>query len=203
VTPRRAGVLLVLAGAATLLRGRGAVGLLAETAWLVGLGLAAVVAWRLLERRAPLAVRLAVHGGIAVVAAASSDALAGPAFLGAIALAFWLVYATPRGARARTGWALIPAGALTTLAAVAAVDELLPRWDEGIVFLLGLTATFTAVYLAPREAGGGRWALAPALVFAALTVVANDPSGALVRWAFPLALIGVGVAVLGWSRARR
>ncbi|MDF1524635.1 MAG: FtsW/RodA/SpoVE family cell cycle protein, partial [Trueperaceae bacterium] len=68
MTGRRAGVLLLLAGAATLLRGRGAVGLLAEAAWLVGLGLAAVVVWRLLERRAPLAVRLAVHGGIALLA---------------------------------------------------------------------------------------------------------------------------------------
>ena len=27
--------------------------------------------------------------------------------------------------------------------------------------------------------------------------------GTLARWAFPLALIGVGVAVLGWSRRRR
>lgn len=203
MTSRRAGVLMLLAGAATLLRGRGAAGLVAEAAWLLGLGLAAIVAWRLLERRASLGVRLAAHGGLTFVGVASSDVLAGPALLGSIALAFWLVYATRRGTNARTGWALIPAGALTTLAAVAAVDELLPRWDEGIVFLLGLTATFTAVYLAPREAGGGRWALAPALVFAVLTVVANDPSGALVRWAFPLALIGVGVAVLGWSRARR
>jgi len=159
--------------------------------------------WRLLERRVALGVRLAAHGGLVILATATTDLLSGPAFLGGVALAFWLVYTTPRNGRPRTAWALIPAGAVSTLAAVATVDELLPRWDEGIFFLLGMTATFTAVYLLPRDAGGGRWALAPALVFALLTVVANDPTGALARWAFPLALIGVGAAVLGWSRRRR
>lgn len=202
MTPRRAGVLLVLAGLATLLRGRGTVGLLAELAWLVGIGLAATVAWRGLEGRAPLPVRIALHGGLAIVAAATTRQLSGPAFLGMAALAFWLVFATPRGGRSRTGWALLPAGLLTTLAVVAGLDQLLPRWDEGVVFLLGMTATFTAVYLLPKEAGGGRWALWPALAWAAITVLANDPTGGLARWLFPLALIGVGVAVLGWSRRR-
>lgn len=200
---RRAGLLLLLAGAATLLRGRGAVGLVAEMIWLGGLGLAAAVLWRLLSRPGRTAVRLVVHAALTLTAAATASALSGPAVLGGVALAFWLTYITPQRGRARTGWALIPAGAVTTLAAVAAVDALAPRWDEGVFFLLGMTATFTAVYLLPREAGGGRWAVAPALVFAGLTVVANDPSGALARWAFPLALIGVGAAVLGWSRRHR
>jgi hypothetical protein len=202
VTPRRAGLLLVLAGLATLLRGRGTLGLLAELAWLVGIGLAATVAWRGLAGRTTLPVRIALHAGLAVLAAATTRQLSGPAFLGMAALAFWLTFATPRGGRHRTGWALLPAGLLTTLAVVAGVDALLPRWDEGVVFLLGMTATFTAVYLLPKEAGGGRWALWPALAWAAITVLANDPTGGLARWLFPLALIGVGVAVLGWSRRR-
>jgi hypothetical protein len=202
MTRQRAGLLLIVAGLLALAQGRAPLPPLAEFAWLVALAFAATAAWRLLERRASLGLRLAAHGGLVVLAASTTDLLSGPAFLGGIALAFWLVYTTPRDGRPRTAWALIPAGAVTTLATVAAVDVLLPRWDEGIFFLLGMTATFTAVYLLPREAGGGRWAIAPALVFAVLTVVANDPSGALARWAFPLALIGVGVAVLGWSRRR-
>ena len=202
MTRQRAGLLLIAAGLLAFARGRAPLPPLAEFAWLVALAFAATAAWRLLERRASLGVRLAAHGGLVVLAAATTDLLSGPAFLGGIALAFWLVYTTPRDGRRRTGWALIPAGAISTLATVAAVDALLPRWDEGIFFLLGMTATFTAVYLLPRDAGGGRWAIAPALVFAVLTVVANDPSGALARWAFPLAMIGVGVAVLGWSRRR-
>lgn len=203
MTRQRAGLLLIVAGLLALAQGRVPLPPLAEFAWLVALAFAATAVWRLLERRATLGVRLAAHGGLIVLASSTTDLLAGPAFLGGIALAFWLVYATARDGRPRTGWALIPAGAVTTLAAVATVDELLPRWDEGIFFLLGMTATFTAVYLLPRAAGGGRWAIAPALVFAVLTVVANDPTGALARWAFPLALIGVGAAVLGWSRQRR
>lgn len=203
MTRQRAGLLLIVAGALALARGRAPLPPLAEFAWLVALAFAATAIWRLLERRATLGVRLAAHGALVFLAASTTDLLSGPAFLGGIALAFWLVYTTPREGRPRTGWALIPAGAVTTLALVAAVDALLPRWDGGIFFLLGMTATFTAVYLLPRDAGGGRWALAPALVFAVLTVVANDPSGALARWAFPLALIGLGAAVLGWSRRRR
>lgn len=203
MTRRRAGLLLIVAGLVALARGRAPLPPFAEFVWLIALAFAATAVWRLLERRATLGVRLAAHAGLVVLAASTTDLLSGPAFLGGIALAFWLVYATPRGGCPRTGWALIPAGAVTTLATVASVDELLPRWDAGIFFLLGMTATFTAVYLLPRDAGGGRWALAPALVFAVLTVAANDPSGALARWAFPLALIGVGVAVLGWSRRRR
>lgn len=203
MTRQRAGVLLIVAGLLALTRGRGPLPPLAELAWLIALAFAAHAVWRLLERRAALGVRLAAHGGLVLLAASTTRLLSGPAFLGGVALAFWWVYTTPRDRRRRTGWALIPAGAVTTLAAVATVDALLPRWDEGIFFLLGMTATFTAVYLLPREAGGGRWAIAPALVFAVLTVVANDPTGALARWAFPLAFIGVGVAVLGWSRRRR
>lgn len=199
---RRAGALLVLAGAVALLRGSGGTGTAGELAWLLGLGLGAVVAWRLVLRRLPFGLRVAALAGFGIVGAATTDVLSGPAFLGSVALAFWLTYATPAGRARRTGWALVPAGAITTLALVAAVDGLRPHWDEGIFFLLGMTATFTAVYLLPREAGGGRWALAPALVFAAITVLANDPTGAFARWAFPLALIGVGAAVIGWSRRR-
>jgi hypothetical protein len=66
-----------------------------------------------------------------------------------------------------------------------------------------MTATFTAIYLLPREHGGGRWALWPALAWALITVLANDPTGAFARWWLPLTMIGVGIAVLGWSRRRR
>ena len=137
------------------------------------------------------------------MAAATTTVLSGPAFLGFAALGFWLVYRTPAGRGSTTGWAIIPATVLTTLATVAAVDALRPSWDTGAVFLLGMTATFTTIYLLPREHGGGRWALWPALAWAALTVLANDPTGAFTRWWLPLTMIGVGVAVLGWSRRRR
>ncbi len=197
---RLAGALLLAAGLVILLGGRGVVGLAAELIWLAGLGVAAVVAWRTLAPRAPLWVRIVLHAMLAIAAAATTTQLSGPAFLGFGALAFWLVYRTPTRQRPVTPWAIIPTGVLSTLAAVAAVDALRPRWDGGAVFLLGMTATFTVIYLLPREHGGGRWALWPALAWALLTVLANDPTGAFTRWWLPLTLIGIGIAVLGWAR---
>lgn len=199
---RIAGWLLLFAGAVALLGGRGTFGLLAEIAWVGGLAVVVVVAWRVLARRGPLGLRIVVHAALTMTAAATTRVLSGPAFLGFAALAFWLVYLGEPGRRGRIGWAIIPAGVLSTLATVAAVDALRPRWDSGSVFLLGMTATFTAIYLLPRERGGGRWALWPALAWGVLTVLANDPSGVFTRWWLPLVMIGVGVAVLGWTRRR-
>lgn len=200
MNPRALGVVLVVGGVVILLGGRGTMGLLGEVLWVAALGVIAAAAWRVLSARRALPLRLAVHGAIAITAAATTTQLSGPAFLAFVAWAFWLVYLTPGGPR--VGWALIPAGVVSTLAAVAAIDALWPRWDTGSVFLLGMTATFTAIYLLPRERGGGRWALWPALAWAVITILANDPSGAFGRWIVPLSLIGVGVALLGWTRRR-
>jgi hypothetical protein len=203
VNPRALGALLIAGGLVILLGGRAGMGILGELVWLAALGALAAFAWSALSPRRALPLRIAVHAAITITAAATTVQLSGPAFLGFVAWAFWLVYLTPGAGRTHTGWALIPAGVVSTLAAVAAVDSLLPRWDEGSVFLLGMTATFTAIYLLPRERGGGRWALWPALVWAAITVLANDPTGAFTRWLLPLSLIGAGVALLGWTRRRR
>lgn len=200
---RTLGTVLLVGGVIILFGGPGTFGRLGELLWVVALGVIAAVAWRALAAPRLLPARIALHAGFAITAAATTDQLSGPAFLGFVAWAFWLVYLTPSRGRERTGWAIIPAGVISTLAAVAAVDALFPRWDGGSVFLLGMTATFTAIYLLPRERGGGRWALWPALVWAAITVLANDPTGAFTRWIVPLTLIGVGVALLGWTRRRR
>lgn len=202
---RALGVLLLLFGAVTLLRGRGPSGLFAELLWLAALIAVAMVVWRTLLPRYGTRVTLVAHGVVALVAVTSLDRLAGPGFLAFMALAFWLIY---RGRyRPRPGgvydWALVPFGIFATLSATAAVDRLVPGWDSGVVFLLGMTATFTAIYLLPSERGGARWALWPALVWAFITLTANDPGGGLTRWILPLALIGSGVVLLGWARRKR
>ncbi len=142
-----------------------------------------------------IGLALLVVGTIALV---PEGRLTGPVVLWALALGVWAF----RRRRSST-WSLIAAGVLASVAATATVDALFPRWDEGIVFLLGMTATFTAAYLLPRERGGARWALWPALAWAFITVLANDPWGGLARWILPLVLIGAGVVVLGWSRGGR
>lgn len=194
------GALLLVFGAVMLLRGRGPGGIVVEFMWLAALTALAMVVWRVVLPRYGLKTALVAHAVIAVVAVTSLGHLAGPALLGFIALGFWLVYRRPGRAR---DWALVPFGVMATLSVVAAVDVLIPAWDSGVVFLLGMTATFTAVYLLPKERGGARWALWPALAWAFITLTANDPGGGLARWMLPLALIGAGVVLLGWARRKR
>lgn len=124
--------------------------------------------------------------------------LIGPAVLWAVALLFYAAYR-----RARRTWPLVAFGVLASVAATATVEELFRGWDGGVVFLLGMTATFTTVYLVPRERGGARWALWPALAWAFFTLVANDPWSGLTRWVVPLAMIGAGVVFLGWTKGGR
>src|SRR5690606_8982852 len=171
-----------------------------EFVWLAGLSCLALTAWRLLSGR-PLSVRLAVHGAIALIAVTSLGRLAGPTVLTFIGLGFLAVYRSR--ASHRSAAMLILGCVLLTLAATAGVDAVFPRWDEGVVFLLGMTATFTLVYLLPSERGGGRWALWPALAWAFITLAANDPCGGLARWIVPLVMIGAGVVFLGWSQGSR
>ncbi|MFO7546733.1 MAG: hypothetical protein R6W77_14665 [Trueperaceae bacterium] len=200
---RRVGPILIVIGALALIALPGLGGLLVELLYLAGFVVLATYLWNALSGRAKQRVRILVHVALGFTAAATLDRLSGPAFLGFAALAFWLVYRSPSKGAPRTGWALIPAGAIATLAMVSVVSELAPRWDEGVVFLLGMTATFTAIYLLPRDRGGGRWALWPALAWAFITVLANDPSGQWARWMLPLVLIGTGIAVLGWTRRKK
>lgn len=199
----RLGVALLVVGALMLVTRLAPGNLFLELVWLAGYALLASFLWRTLEGRVPLGWRIGVHGAIGIVATATLQRLSGPVFLAFAALAFYLVYWHSPLGKQRVGWALIPAGVLTTLALVAGVDDLFPGWDSGSIFLLGMTATFTYIYLVPREKGGGRWALWPALVWAFITLLANDPGGGLARWLVPLAMIGGGVALIGWARGRK
>ncbi len=206
----RTGLLLIVIGAAFAVQQLGASGLLFELVWLAAIFTAASWTWRLVERRVSSGPRKTrdrtlalVLGAFGLFAVFTLDRLAGPALLGTVALFFWLRYLSPSVTRGRATGLAIVAGAVTTIALVAGVSEVFPRWDSGAIFFLGMTATFTFVYLLPRERGGARWALWPALAWAALTLLVNDPTGQFTRWALPLTLIGVGVALLGYTRGRR
>lgn len=208
--PARAGRLFLLLGAALLLRRLGASGVLFELAWFALLFWGANSAWRLLGRVRPPATpqaeaqRLGLFlAGFALLAITTLSRLAWPALLGTLALSAWLLYSRPGVPRPRATGLVIVTGLLVTLTLVAGVGALFPRWDTGALFFLGMTATFTLLYLLPRERGGTRWALWPALVWAALTLAVNDPAGGLARWVVPLALIGAGVAWVGYRHGKR
>lgn len=110
--------------------------------------------------------------------------LGGGAFLAGLGLAFALVW---RENQSRW-WALIPAGTLASLAAVAFFQGAL-GWDLGWLFLLGLAATFyllTRLDIEPQP-----WAIYPAAALAVLAILTFTSVGG---WIMPLALVLVG----GW-----
>jgi hypothetical protein len=113
-------------------------------------------------------------------------------FLGGISLAFWLIYLIQR----EHWWALIPGGVLLTLATVAGLDQLVPAWDTGSIFFLGLAATFVLVYLAPAGKERMSWALIPAAVFLVLGIVVWGALTALLNYLVPLALIVIGLFLI-------
>ena len=141
------------------------------------LGLAAVTAWTEVAGR--------------------DDAAGGALFLGTVALGFWAVRARDR----RQWWAIVPAGATTTLALVAGLSAMATSRTAdmavGAVFFLGLAATFALVAL---TSGGARpWAYAPAAVLAAIGVVAGLEAVAglpVTDYLAPAALAVTGLVVL-------
>ncbi len=120
-------------------------------------------------------------------AAAVSGALSGFFFLGLIGAGFAAIYYTDR----ERWWAVIPAGTLLSLAVVAALDELAPRYESGSVLFIGLAATFLLLTRLPEDPKP--WAIYPAIAFVVLAVLGLSVGG---NWVLPLALVGVGVYLL-------
>ena len=131
---------------------------------------------------------------IGVVAAVSADRFEDAALAGFPALALGLNYLLKPG----RWWSLIPAGLLGSLALMFTFEGLFPRWDATPVLFLGVAGTFTLLYLLSPQRGGKRWAIYPAILFITLTVLVNDPSGAIPGWFLPILLIGGGSILLWW-----
>ncbi|MDX9991079.1 MAG: hypothetical protein RBS68_03415 [Anaerolineales bacterium] len=117
-------------------------------------------------------------------------------FLGALGLAFWTIY----GADHSRWWAIIPGGVLLTLAAVNVFDNFLPANSEGSesVFFIGLGFTFLLVALLPNPLTDTRWAYIPAAALVLIgAFVASTAVAGLANYIWPLALIGVGLGLIG------
>src|SRR5574338_872354 len=108
----------------------------------------------------------------------------GMVFLGAIAIAFWLVYLMNRS----YWWALIPAGVLTTLAIVSVLPERIGAFGTGGVFFLGLAFTFLLVGVA----AGLRWAYYPAAALGVMGALATVSASNIANFVWAFALIVVG-----------
>lgn len=116
--------------------------------------------------------------------------LGGAVFLGSIAAAFLVIFMT----NPRLWWALIPGGALLSLAGVVFVESLPGDFiNPGSVLFVGLGLTFGLLGLLSTYLGVNlRWAYIPAAVLLLLGLVIVTPFTGAFAAIWPLALIGVG-----------
>ncbi|HUF39355.1 MAG TPA: hypothetical protein VMN57_12595 [Anaerolineales bacterium] len=123
------------------------------------------------------------------------DELAGAVFLGLVSLAFFAIYLRRRD----NWWALIPAGAILTIAGVvlvSAFESALPGNPVPLVLFGGLGATFLLIAFTRAQGGRNRWAIAPALVLFAIAGATGIAFFDLGGFVLPVILIGTGAVII-------
>ncbi len=123
--------------------------------------------------------------------------LTGSIFMGSIAVAFLMIYLVNR----EMWWALIPGGALTTIAVVASLEDV-HGLNTGGVFFMGLGLTFLVVGLLTQRAPEPQaWAFIPAVILIALGVLIGTDFS-LIGMLWPVALIVVGGYLIWRNRVQ-
>ena len=195
---RLIGLALVAAGVLALLSSIPIFRLLPSFIWLLLLLLVGAVVWSSSYVRLQFWQRLVIYVMVGIYATASTGVFAGAAATGFIAMAFLLTWTN----NSRNWWALPPGGVMTAVTLVILLGNFFPGWQTAPLFMLMLSATFTVLYLLPKERGGQQWARYPALATILITLIMNDPSGRTPSWLVPLLLIGSGALILWWIRRR-
>ena len=145
--------------------------------------------WAIIPAMAMLGI-----GGSAILPRAFSG-WGGGIFLGALGLAFWVVYITDRS----RWWGIIPGGVLFTLAAVSVLNDTdtLVTLNTGSLFFVGLGLTFLMVAILPNPSGGMQWAYIPAAVLVVMgALLGSQATAGLADYIWPAALILTGLLVL-------
>ncbi len=195
------GMLLIVAGLLFLAQSLGLIPSAWGALWAVVFGVAglAFVAWLFVDRRQwwaiiPGLTLLGLAGVIMVsmLTPEGNGGWAGAVFLGAIGLSFVIVYIMRRD----FWWALIPAGALMTLALVALSTSFMTGLESGALLFIGLGVTFGIVALVPTPDGRMTWALIPAGILGVMGILIALALGSLLNYVWPIALIIVGVYIL-------
>jgi hypothetical protein len=126
--------------------------------------------------------------------------LGGVIFLGGIGLAFLLVYLTQR----ENWWAVIPAGVMFTVAIISGIGDFVQGEMVPGVLFLGLALTFALVALLPNSQGRMTWAYIPAGILAVMGLLFLAAQVSLVNFVWPVALILLGLFLIGrtylWKR---
>ena len=128
--------------------------------------------------------------------------LGGVIVTGGIGLGFLIVYLTTR----QNWWAIIPGGALLSIAAMLFIQEILPFGNEEMglgVFFFGLGLTFLGLSRVQTEKGPMKWPLIPGgiLLGIGILVILFGSAADLFPYIGALALIAVGVIIL-WRALR-
>lgn len=189
------GILLVVVGGLLLLQTFNVFRFVWEVVWSVlflaaGAGFLVVYLgreedwWAVIPGMALLGIGALI--GLSVIGLA--DLIGGAVFLGALSLAFWLVYLRRRD----NWWAVIPGGVLATLAVVAGLEQVIPWAETGGVFFMGLALTFGLVYLLPTPHGQMTWALIPAAVLFVVGLIVVLATSSVFQYLWPLVLILIG-----------
>jgi hypothetical protein len=195
------GIVLIAAGALFLLENlglfHGGITLL-WTAILAGAGITVLYVytinrnhwWALIPGTTFLAISL--NNLVSLIFPELGDILGGGIFLGGIGLSFWLIFLTNRN----FWWALIPAGVLTSLAAVSVLGELFPAGQTDGFFLVGLGLTFILIALLPGYEDRLKWGFIPGGILTAIGILTLPVLSTFVNILWPIALIGIGGYVI-------
>ncbi|MBW7881150.1 MAG: hypothetical protein H3C34_00690 [Caldilineaceae bacterium] len=194
------GLLLIALGGFFLLQATGILGALSDLFWTLAFGVAGLVflyvCFTDLETRWWAAIPGFTLMGLAATVFYSSFAppflsdMSGAIFLGSIGAGFLIVFLT----NPRRWWALIPAGALLSIAGVVLMESLpFPLLNPASVLFIGLGVTFGLLGLLSTYLQTNlRWAYIPAAVLLVLGLVVTTPFAGSMAFIWPLALIAVG-----------
>ncbi len=192
--------ILIALGFAALVVNTNILSFLPSLIWLSLLSVGGLLLF-LSAKKVPLANRIIAMVFLFIVAMATSGSLTELVPLVFIAIGFLATYFSCRSC----WWAIIPAGVFSSLAATVLLEFIFPRWDFESLFFLGLSATFSILYLLPSQKGGKRWAIYPAIFWIIITVLSNDPGGSDdIAWVLPLVLILTGGIILWyWKKNKK
>jgi hypothetical protein len=196
------GILLIVVGILLLFQGFGILGVVVALVWalIFAAGGLVFLYMFLTDQRASW---WAVIPGFALLGIAAlialdefwpriGGAVGGALFLGAIGLAFWVIYFIRR----EYWWTVIPGGVLFTLALVAGFESVFEGAEMGGVFFLGLGLTFGLLYFIPTPRGRMKWALIPAAVLLVIGLLITAATTGILEYLWAIALILVGLYLL-------
>lgn len=123
---------------------------------------------------------------------ASAYEWGGSFFLGVLGAGFWAVYLRGRENR----WAIIPGGALLTLALVAGLSSVVGSMESSGVFFFGLALTFTLLAVLPTDEGRMRWTILPTVALGVLGALVSIRAGGVLNYVWPASLVVGGLYLI-------